>query len=87
MGGVIAKLEDSEFDAPFEVVSYTLGAVSSDIPDYAPAMNNGPRWVGGAANLVNKLKPGALVVINNIQVKGPDGRIRTLPGSLSYNLK
>jgi len=87
MGGVIAKLEDSEFDAPFEVVSYSLGAVSSDIPDYAPAINNGPRWTGAAANLVSKLKPGALVVINNIQVKGPDGRVRTLPGSLSYNLK
>ncbi len=87
MGGVIAKLEDSEFDAPFEVVSYNLGAVSSDIPDYTPALNNGPRWSGAAANLVNKLKPGALVVISNIQVKGPDGRVRTLPGSLSYNLK
>ncbi len=36
MGGVIAKLEDSEFDAPYEVVSYTVGAVSPDIPDYVP---------------------------------------------------
>ena len=87
MGGVIAKLEDSEFDAPFEVVSYSVGAVSQDIPDYAPVTNNGPRWTGGAANLINKLKPGALVAITNIQVKGPDGRVRTLPGSLSYNLK
>jgi gliding motility-associated protein GldM len=87
MGGVIAKLEDSEFDAPFEVVSYSLGAVSSDIPDYAPVTNNGPRWTGNAANLINKLKPGAMVAITDIRVKGPDGRVRTLPGSLSYILK
>ena len=87
MGGVIAKLEDSEFDAPYEVVSYTVGALSSDIPDYAPVTNNGNRWSGGAATLINKLKPGALVVINEIRVKDPSGRVRTLNGSLSYNLK
>jgi gliding motility-associated protein GldM len=87
MGGVIAKLEDSEFDAPFEVVSYEVGAISSEIPDYTPITNNGPRWTGNAANLINRLKPGALVAITNIRVKGPDGRVHTLNGSLSYSLK
>jgi gliding motility-associated protein GldM len=87
MGGVIAKLEDAEFDAPFEVVSYRLGAVSSDIPDYSPVDNKGSRWTGAAANLVSKLKPGALVNITDIVVRDPGGRTRTLSGSLSYNLK
>lgn len=87
MGGVIAKLEDSEFDAPFEVISYKVGAISAEIPDYAPIDNNGPRWSGGAATLINKLKPGALVAITDITVKGPDGRTRVLTGGLSYNLK
>ncbi len=87
MGGVIAKLEDSEFDAPYEVVSYTVGALSSDIPDYAPVTNTGNRWGGNAATLVGRLKPGALVVINDIRVKDPSGRVRALNGSLSYNLK
>jgi gliding motility-associated protein GldM len=87
MGAVIARLEDSEFDAPYEVVSYTVGALSNDIPDYAPVTNNGPRWSGSAANLIGKLKPGALVVINDIRVKGPSGAVRSLPGSLSYSLK
>lgn len=87
MGGIIAKLEDSEFDAPFEVVSYRVGALSADIPDYAPVDNKGPRWAGPAANLINKLKPGALVAITDITVKGPDGRTRVLPSGLSYNLK
>ena len=76
MGGVIAKLEDSEFDAPYEVVSYTVGALSSDIPDYAPVTNSGNRWSGNAATLISKLKPGALVVINDIRVKDPSGRVR-----------
>lgn len=87
MGGVIAKLEDAEFDAPFEVVSYRIGAVSTDIPDYSPVDNKGSRWTGAAANMIAKLKPGALVAITDIVVRDPGGRTRTLSGSLSYNLK
>ena len=87
MGGVIAKLEDSEFDAQYEVVGYTLGAISPDIPDYVPIQVSGNRWSGSAAALVNRLKPGAVVIINNIQVKDPSGKVRTLQQSLSYNLK
>jgi gliding motility-associated protein GldM len=87
MGGIIAKLEDSEFDAPFEVISYKVGALSADIPDYAPVENRGARWTGGAATLINKLKPGALVAFTDITVKGPDGRTRVLNSGLSYNLK
>jgi gliding motility-associated protein GldM len=87
MGGIIAKLEDSEFDAPFEVVSYKVGALSADIPDYAPVDNKGARWAGGAATLINKLRPGALVAITDIVVRDPAGRTRTLSNSLSYNLK
>lgn len=87
MGGIIAKLEDSEFDAPFEVISYKVGALSADIPDYAPIENKGARWSGNAETLINKLKPGALVAITDITVKGPDGRTRVLSSGLSYNLK
>ena len=87
MGGIIAKLEDSDFDAIYEVVSYSIGAISPDIPDYMPITNNGNRWSGNAASLVSRLKPGAVVIINEIRVKGPDGTVRTLPSTLSYSLK
>ena len=86
MGGVIAKLEDSEFEAPFEVVSYDLGAMNQG-EDYQQVPNNGPRWNGSAATLVGKVKPGSIVTITNIRVKDPAGRVRTLSSSLSFNLK
>jgi hypothetical protein len=57
------------------------------MPDFNQIENAGPRWTGSAATLVGKLKPGALVAITDIRVKGPDGRVRTLNGSLSYILK
>jgi len=87
MPGVLAKLEDSEFDAPFEVISYKVGAISIDIPDYTPIDNRGSRWSGNAAALISKLKPGALVAITDIVVKDPGGRTTTLAGSLAYNLR
>jgi hypothetical protein len=80
-------LEDSEFDAQFEVVSYKVGALSMDIPDYSPVSNSGGRWSGSAASLISRLKPGALVSITDIVVKGPDGKLRTLSSGLSYNLQ
>ena len=86
MGGVIAKLEDSEFEAPFEVVSYNLGVVNQG-EDFQQMPNNGSRWTGSAANLVSKVKPGSVIAITDIKVKDPAGRVRTLNSSLSFNLK
>jgi gliding motility-associated protein GldM len=86
MGGVIAKLEDSEFDAPFEVVSYKIGGESAS-GDFFQAENKGPKWVGQAATLVNNLKPGKSVIITDIVVREPSGRTRTLNSSLAFNLK
>jgi hypothetical protein len=86
MGGVIAKLEDAEFDAPFEVVSYKLGAAGSGA-DFVQLDNKGSRWTGDAAGLVGRLKPGSLVAITDIVVRDPGGKSRTLPTSLTYILK
>jgi hypothetical protein len=86
MGGVIAKLQDAEFDAPFEVVSYSLGAAGSG-GDYVEFDNRGPRWTGDAAGLVGRQKPGSLVVIRDIVVRDPGGKTRVLPTSLTYTLK
>ena len=84
MGGVRAVLQNSEFEALYQVISYTIADLSS--PDYNPIANNGPRWSGGAATLVNNLKPGRGVYIDNIKAKGPDGRTITLK-PLSYILR
>jgi hypothetical protein len=78
-GGMIAKLLDSDFDAPFQVVSYVLGANGGPFQTYQQAANDGARWSGGAASIVNKSAPGASVFFDQIRVKGPDGAIREIP--------
>lgn len=84
MGGVRAVLQNSEFDAQYKILSYTIADLGS--ADYNPVANNGAVWSGAAANVVNNLKPGRGVYIDNIKAQGPDGRTVPLK-PLSFILK
>ncbi|MCU0385729.1 MAG: gliding motility protein GldM [Flavihumibacter sp.] len=86
MGGLLAKLMDSEFDAKYDVISYVVGANGGAFQTYQQSANDGPRWNGGAAAIINKATPGSSVFFDQIRVKGPDGRVRELPG-IFFNLK
>jgi gliding motility-associated protein GldM len=86
IGAVIAKLEESDFEAPFKVVSYRIGAVGGPIQLYQEAVNEGNRWGGQAASLVQRAGPGTRIFIDAINVIGPDGRKREIPG-MNFSLK
>jgi hypothetical protein len=77
IGGVLAKLENSEFQSGFQVVDYNLAATING--QFLEAPNSGPRWSGQAASLVERCVPGTHVFIENLRCKGKDGRIRELP--------
>lgn len=85
-GGLIAKLKDSDFDAPFKVVSYVLGAKGGEIASYQQFGNDGPRWSGNAAGLISRATPGTSIFFDEIRVQGPDGKVRAIPG-IFFNLK
>jgi hypothetical protein len=85
-GGVIARLLDSDFEAAFRVVSYNVGAVGGKYPVYQISPNEGNRWSGNAATIINNATPGTSIFFDNIKVVGPDGRTRDLP-QMSFNLK
>lgn len=73
-GGLIARLEDSEFEAPYRVVSYVLGANGGSIANYQTAANEGNRWNGAAKAIIDKAGPGTTLFFDNIKVIGPDGK-------------
>lgn len=79
-GGVKAVLKDFLFEGlDFKVLSYSIGATGPGFPDgYRIASNEGSPWKGAAEKLVNQAKPGARIFIDQIQVKGPDGRTSKL---------
>lgn len=85
-GGLIARLLDSDFEASFRVVSYNVGALGGKYPVYQTSPNDGNRWSGGAATIINNATPGTSIFFDNIKVVGPDGRTRDLP-QMSFNLK
>jgi len=85
-GALLARLQNSEFQSAFQVVSYKIGALGGNINQYQEAPNDGPRWTGGAAAIVAKASPGTNVFFTEIHVKGKDGRIRELP-PMVFNLK
>ncbi|MEO5681194.1 MAG: GldM family protein [Chitinophagaceae bacterium] len=79
MGGMLAKLKDSEFDFPYTIVSYKIGARNpSGI--YQEVVIDGPRW-SAAQNLITAQAPGSLVYFDNIKVKGPGGKLRNIDGT------
>jgi gliding motility-associated protein GldM len=86
IGGLLAKLDNSEFQSPFVVVGYKLAALGGAINAYQEATNEGPRWSGQALGIVSKATPGTNVFFDNVRVKGKDGRIRELP-PMVFNLK
>jgi gliding motility-associated protein GldM len=86
IGGLIARLEDSDFEAPFKVVGYKLGAEGGGIPQYVEASNDGNRWTGNAASIVSKATPGTHIFFDQIRVIGPDGKAREI-APMVFSLK
>jgi hypothetical protein len=86
MAGVIARLQDTEFEAPFRVVSYQVGAIGGRYAVYQYANNEGNRWGGNAKKIIDDATPGTTVFFDQIKVVGPDGAVRDLP-MMSFNLK
>ncbi len=74
MGGIRAALVGSEFDATFQIVSYTIIGTGPGFPSPASASNNGGFWSGTAATIAGKAQPGSKMIFSNIVVQGPDGR-------------
>ncbi len=84
MGGVRAQLKDSDFDSPFQVISYTIAGNGAGFQQYTPVNVNGAQW--GSNAVITQCKPGSTVFIDDIIVKGRDGRQRKLP-SIAFQLQ
>jgi gliding motility-associated protein GldM len=77
--GVIAELENFDFDAKFEVLGYQM-VFAARRQDLAIASTSGPLFNTQMQSFLSQAKPGDLVYIEEIRVKGPDGETRKIPG-------
>ena len=81
--GVIAKMENFEFDLRFDVVSYTVSATIGG--NLLEKECRGPALSEDAKTVLSKLRTNQKFYIENIKAKGPDGTIRNL-GALSFKV-
>jgi hypothetical protein len=84
MGGVRAILKESDFDAPFQVLSYTLAGNGAGFQQYTPVQIAGTAW--GSNAVITQCKPGSTIFIDDIIARGPDGKNRKLP-SIAFQLQ
>jgi gliding motility-associated protein GldM len=83
-GGVGAGIKDFPFELTYQVVSYTL-SIDTDEGDIATENGTGNAFSGRVRQIIDRqAKAGKLVTIDNIRVKGPDGRTTPAPSLLYY---
>ncbi|WP_423737098.1 gliding motility protein GldM [Chitinophaga caseinilytica] len=79
--GLRADLEDFVFDGVrYAVVGYRMGIESRNRP-YAEGDATSEMWPANPElqGAIRGIKPGDQVYFDNIKVKGPDGRVRSMP--------
>jgi len=85
-GGVGAGIKDFPFELSYDVVGYTF-TCDTDDGDLASVPSSGAAFAGAVRSAINAhVKAGKTVTIDNIRVKGPDGRTTSAP-SLVYYIK
>ena len=82
-GGVQAGIKNFPFELSYEVVSYTFTCDTDDDIVSIPA--TGAAFSGQVRNAMQQhVKPDRMVTIENIKVRGPDGRVTSAPSLLYY---
>lgn len=81
--GVIAKMENFEFDLKFEVVEYTVSATLSG--NVVERQVKGAALTSDAKEIISKVKTGQKISFENIKARGPDGTTRPI-GTLVFKV-
>jgi len=83
-GGVGAGIKDFPFELSYDVVSFTF-TCDTDDGDIVSVPSSGAAFAGAVRNAINaNVSAGKMVTIDNIRVKGPDGRTSPAPSLLYY---
>ncbi len=83
-GGVQAGIKNFPFQLDYSVQSFVF-TCDTDEGDIISIPVNGAAFAGAVRNAISQhVKPDRMVTIENIRVKGPDGRVTSAPSLLYY---
>ena len=79
--GVRAELENFTFEGVrFTIQSYTVIGIGKGFEDNKTvAQNTGAVFQSGARSIIDRCTNGSVIIIDDINVVGPDGQARLLP--------
>lgn len=77
MGGIIAKLENSSFEASFEVKKYSVTLIKKDLISIS-LVNEGARYTPAMIEFLQQLETGDKLLIAGIEVISPSGSLMRL---------
>jgi gliding motility-associated protein GldM len=85
--GVRADLRDFVFEGvKFDIIGFTVYATGKGFEEQPGiSMNPGNYFNAESKNILNKLRPGSTLTIDEIKARGPGGDTRTLP-TMAFNL-
>ncbi len=83
--GLSAILKNFPFDAKYNILGYDL-IISQRGQDLLVSRNSGAKFNDKSQQILNKLKVGDMIYIDNIKVKGPDKLTRDIP-SIHYKIR
>ena len=75
--GVIAEIENFDFEMPFTVISFTISMVVKNYYQEYPSTTN--KFTDQQVNLFKNLRKGDKLYFEDIKAKGPDKTTRNLP--------
>lgn len=75
--GVRAIVENFYYKTQFNVVNFRMTGDGAGFEDIMEANNTGAEW-NESRNIVNKIRPGSFITIEDVYAVGPDGRRRRL---------
>jgi|GEM_PF-2460079 len=81
--GVVAKMEDFDFDPKFEIIEFRVTMIVGGTP--IENLILGPEVSSDLKQMLAKAKPGQKIYIEGIKALGPDGSVRSL-GALSFKV-
>ncbi|PID89994.1 MAG: hypothetical protein CSA97_05205 [Bacteroidetes bacterium] len=76
--GITAKPKNFLFDIDFKVLSFTIEVNTGGV--WLEAQSNGYKFSAKQKKLIRGARSGARMTLQNIKVKGPDGKVRTIQG-------
>lgn len=82
--GILAKVDGFDFETTFQVTKYRFSWVPKS-GDPKEIEMKGPYFTGDVANVMQRLRPGDRVIMENIKAIGPDKRERSI-NSITFTL-